>query len=249
MQTKKIDYLKHAKEIWTFVKSGEDEKLGGGIYWCEQKKESKNTCSNAPAAVFALKLFEATKDKEYLNEGRRLYEWTKAGLQDPTDNLYWDNIQLNGNIGKAKYSYNSGQMLQAAALLYKITKEKKYLLDAQVLAKSCLNYFFQTKDGDNFPILRNSNLWFHAVMMRGYVSLYEQDGNKTYLDIFAKNLDRAWYKMRDQYGLFDVDWTLEKAKVEVVIGSMCFCGDVWTFGTARVLDELSFIFKLHRRQH
>lgn len=210
VQTKKIDYLKQAKEIWTFVKSGEDEKLGGGIYWCEQKKESKNTCSNAPAAVFALKLFEATKDKEYLNEGRRLYEWTKAGLQDPTDNLYWDNIQLNGNIGKAKYSYNSGQMLQAAALLYKLTKEKKYLLDAQVLAKSCLNYFFQTKDGDNFPILRNSNLWFHAVMMRGYVSLYEQDGNKTYLDIFAKNLDRAWYKMRDQYGLFDVDWTLEK---------------------------------------
>ena len=212
IQTKKADYLKNAKEIWGFVKSGEDNKLGGGIYWCEQKKESKNACSNAPAAVFALKLFEATKEKNYLNEGRRLYEWTKAGLQDPDDKLYWDNIQLNGKVDKAKYSYNSGQMLQAAALLYKLTKEKKYLMDAQQLAEACLSYFFQTRDGIDFPILKNSNVWFHAVMMRGYISLFEQDGNRKYMDIFAKNLDLAWLNMRDQDGLFDADWTLEKPK-------------------------------------
>ncbi|WP_346083944.1 glycoside hydrolase family 76 protein [Sphingobacterium ginsenosidimutans] len=212
IQTKKADYLKNAKEIWAFVKSGEDNKLGGGIYWCEQKKESKNACSNAPAAVFALKLFEATKEKNYLNEGRRLYEWTKAGLRDPDDKLYWDNIHLNGKVDKAKYSYNSGQMLQAAALLYKLTKEKKYLMDAQQLAEACLSYFFQTRDGIDFPILKNSNVWFHAVMMRGYISLFEQDGNRKYMDIFAKNLDLAWDKMRDQDGLFDADWTLEKPK-------------------------------------
>ncbi len=212
IQTKKADYLKNAKEIWAFVKSGEDNKLGGGIYWCEQKKESKNACSNAPAAVFALKLFEATKEKNYLNEGRRLYEWTKASLQDPDDKLYWDNIHLNGKVDKAKYSYNSGQMLQAAALLYKLTKEKKYLMDAQQLAEACLSYFFQTRDGIDFPILKNSNVWFHAVMMRGYISLFEQDGNRKYMDIFAKNLDLAWHKMRDQDGLFDADWTLEKPK-------------------------------------
>ncbi|MFU1857325.1 glycoside hydrolase family 76 protein [Sphingobacterium sp. NGMCC 1.201703] len=212
LQTKKADYLRHAKEIWDFVKSGEDDKLGGGIYWCEQKKESKNTCSNAPAAVFALKLFEATKQQHYLNEGRRLYEWTKAGLQDPDDKLYWDNIQLNGGIGKAKYSYNSGQMLQAAVLLYKLTKEKKYLVDAEQLAEACLGYFFQRREGIDFPLLKNSNVWFHAVMMRGYLSLFEQNGDKRYMDIFAKNLEWAWHKMRDQDGLFDADWTLEKPK-------------------------------------
>ncbi|WP_220700152.1 glycoside hydrolase family 76 protein [Sphingobacterium puteale] len=212
IQTKKTDYLKHAKEIWTFVKSGEDDKLGGGIYWCEQKKESKNSCSNAPAAVFALKLFEATKQKDYLLEGQRLYEWTKAGLQDPNDKLYWDNIHLDGKVDKAKYSYNSGQMLQAAALLYQLTKEKKYLDDAQQLAEACLGYFFETKTGQDFPLLKNSNLWFHAVMMRGYISLFEQDGDRKYLDIFAKNLDFAWLRMRDQHGLFDTDWTMENPK-------------------------------------
>lgn len=103
-------------------------------------------------------------------------------------------------------------MLQAAALLYKLTKEKKYLMDAQQLAEACLSYFFQTRDGIDFPILKNSNVWFHAVMMRGYISLFEQDGNRKYMDIFAKNLDLAWDKMRDQDGLFDADWTLEKPK-------------------------------------
>ena len=58
--TKKQAYLEKAELIWEFILSGKDEVLGGGIYWCEQKKESKNTCSNAPGAVFALKLFQAT---------------------------------------------------------------------------------------------------------------------------------------------------------------------------------------------
>ena len=48
--TKKKSYLKKAKMIWQFLESGTDDVLGGGIYWCEQKKESKNTCSNAPGA-------------------------------------------------------------------------------------------------------------------------------------------------------------------------------------------------------
>jgi NifU-like protein involved in Fe-S cluster formation len=64
----------------------------------------------------------------------------KRNLQDPEDKLYWDNIQLNGKIGKAKFSYNAGQMFQAAALLYKLTKNKRYP-DAQQLAEACFGYF------------------------------------------------------------------------------------------------------------
>lgn len=63
--TGKQAYLEKAKLIWKFILSGKDDVLGGGIYWCEQKKESKNTCSNAPGAVFALKLFQATQDDAY----------------------------------------------------------------------------------------------------------------------------------------------------------------------------------------
>jgi len=74
-------YLSKAKMIWNFIQSGTDEKLGGGIYWCEQKKESKNTCSNAPGAVYALKLFQATNDSTFLMQGEKLYEWTKRSAR------------------------------------------------------------------------------------------------------------------------------------------------------------------------
>ena len=106
--TGKQAYLEKAKLIWKFILSGKDDVLGGGIYWCEQKKESKNTCSNAPGAVFALKLFQATQDDAYLKEGKELYEWTKKNLEDPKDHLYFDNISLNKKIGRAKFAYNSG---------------------------------------------------------------------------------------------------------------------------------------------
>lgn len=42
-------------------------------------------------------------------------------LQDSTDYLYFDNISLDGKIDKSKYAYNSGQMMQAATLLYQLT--------------------------------------------------------------------------------------------------------------------------------
>ena len=140
--TGKKEYLSQAKMVWRFIESGTDDKLGYGIYWCEQKKNGKNTCSNAPGSVYASKLFLATGDSSYLQAGIRLYEWTKENLQDPADGLYFDNKSLNGEIGRAKFAYNSGQMMQSAALLYRITGEKKYLQDAQRLAAACYNRFF-----------------------------------------------------------------------------------------------------------
>ena len=103
MLTKEPKSLQKAQLIWNFIESGTDDNLGGGIYWCEQRKKSKNTCSNAPGSVFALKLFEATKDSTYFVKGQRLYEWTQTNLQDSTDYLYFDNINLNGKVDKAKF--------------------------------------------------------------------------------------------------------------------------------------------------
>ncbi len=207
--TKNPKHLDKAVEIWQFILSGTDEKLGGGIYWCEQKKHSKNTCSNAPGSVLALKLFEATKDSIYFKQGLELYNWTKTNLQDPEDKLYWDNINLNGKIGKEKYAYNSGQMLQSAALLYKFTKNDIYLKEAQAIAKSAMNYFtrdFTSPDGKSFRLLNRGNIWFTAVMFRGFMELYHLDHNKEYIKVFSENLNYAWKHSRDNKGLFQNNW-------------------------------------------
>lgn len=210
LMTSQENYLQSAKLIWKFIESGMDDCLGGGIYWCEQKKESKNTCSNAPGSVFALKLFKATQDSSYFEKGKSLYEWTKATLQDTTDCLYFDNMRLDGEIGRAKFAYNSGQMMQSAALLYQLTGNGQYLKDAQAIAAACHNYFFMEftpGQGEPFRMLKKGDVWFTAVMLRGFIELYQVDGNKVYLDSFARSLDYAWTHAREDNGLFNTDFT------------------------------------------
>lgn len=207
--TQEQKYLDKAQLIWKFIESGTDSILGGGIYWCEQKKESKNTCSNAPGSVLALKLFKATNDSSYFEKGKKLYEWTQRNLQDSADYLYFDNIRLDGKIGKAKFAYNSGQMMQSAALLYQLTKNPIYLKDAQNIAKECFNYFFTdftpATNEEAFRMLKKGDIWFTTVMLRGFIELYRIDKDKTYINAFNKSLSYAWDNARDEKGLFNTD--------------------------------------------
>ncbi len=208
-KTKETWYLDKAKTIWTFLMSGKDNVLGGGIYWKEGEKNSKNTCSNAPAAVLGLKLYNSTKDNTYLETSKELYKWTKDNLQDKSDYLYWDNIKTNGTIEKPKYSYNSGQMLQAAVLLYNITKNETYLNEAKQIAESAHNYFFEKytlTTGETITILKKGSLWFNAVMLRGFAELYQVDKDTKYITSFRQSLNHAWKYARDsQTGLFNSD--------------------------------------------
>lgn len=206
-------YLDKAEMIWKFIESGTDNVLGGGIYWCEQKKHSKNTCSNAPGAVYALKLHLATGEQSYLDKGKALYDWTFKTLRDTTDNLYFDNISLDGKIAEWKFAYNSGQMIQAGALLYTITGDTEYLEQAQATAAACYGYFFEdftAPDGRQVRILKPGNTWFHAVMVRGLAELCRIDGNHLYMDAVRASADTAWKYSRTEEGLFNDDMSGRK---------------------------------------
>ena len=132
-------YLGWAKDALKFVLSGEDAKLGGGIYWREQERSSKNTCSNGPSAAACLAVYERTKDSAFLKKARELYEWTRKNLQDPKDQLFWDAIRLDGSTEKTKWSYNTALMIRTAAELGRITGEKHYLQEAEEMAKASEN--------------------------------------------------------------------------------------------------------------
>ena len=56
-------------------------------------------------------------------------------------------------------------------------------------------------------IEQNHDVWFTAVMLRGFMELYQTDGNKAYLDSFARSLDYAWIHAREDNGLFNTDFT------------------------------------------
>ena len=146
-------YLEKAVALYQYIYSGWSDELGGGIFWCEQQKEGKHTCSNAPSAVLGVKLYRLTKDSKYLEKAKETYAWTKKNLCDPNDHLYWDNINLKGNIAKEKYAYNSGQMIQAGVLLYEETGDEQYLRDAQQTAAGT-DTFFRTKADKKDPTFK-----------------------------------------------------------------------------------------------
>jgi len=129
-------YVQRAEEIWKWLLSAESQVLGGGLFWQERKHESKNTCSNAPAIVVALKLYRATHKREYLEAAQRLYAWMR-GLQDK-DGLFFDNVRLDGHIGKTKWTYNSALMIRANTEFYALTHEAKYRDEALRIGRASL---------------------------------------------------------------------------------------------------------------
>lgn len=203
--TRLTKYLKQAQAVWAFVISGWSDELGGGIYWCEQKRNTKNTCSNGPATVFALKLYGVTGDQTYLNWGLKIYHWTQQTLQSPSG-IFWDNIDLNGRIDQQTYTYNTGTMLHSAVLLYQATGDSQYLEEARHIATASLEHFAPVnQDGERFFPKRDP--WFTGILFRGYQALYEVDHDRTYIDAVIQNIDYAWEHCRDQNGLLSRDWS------------------------------------------
>ncbi len=151
-------WLKRAEESLKYVLSGEDDRLGGGIYWKEREKTSKNTCSNAPAAAACLAVFKHVHDHKLFEKAVTLYDWTKRNLQAP-DGLYWDNVQLNGTIGKTKWSYNSALMLRTAKKLAAQTHDDKYHKDANRLEAACIKKWIKP-DGTIDDELQFAHLLF-----------------------------------------------------------------------------------------
>lgn len=169
--------MRRLQETYRYIFSGEDQALGGGIYWREgggprQAKKSKNTCSNAPAAVVALKLYGLTGDRKYLEDGRRIMAWLKANLQDPADHLFWDNKRLSGRISRAKFTYNAGMPIQAWLLLYRHTGEAQYLKEAQATAQGALQHWFDPELGT----MRDDGA-FAFTLTEALMRLTEADGD------------------------------------------------------------------------
>lgn len=211
--TKWLDY---AKGNINYCYSGWDEKAGGGVYWKEDtrddpKEASKNTCINAPLALASAELYKVTNDKSYLDWAKKLYTWTKDKFRDPEDNIFWDNVNVaTGNVEKSKYSYNTGNMIGAAAVLYEITKDGAYLTDAKAYAGAAYKYFgFPTDETEEkyFYRMKEDNPWFNSSLLKGYMLLYAADPAEVrYIDSFLLALAYACEVEPDSRGYMNSSW-------------------------------------------
>ena len=216
-QLKDPVYLQRCAAIVQFLLSGEDNTLGGALWWCEGQKNkpgvddsNKPACANGYAQWFLTSYYDVCPDGEkagVLALAKRLYQWEYANLRDPEDNVYWNSKGADGVINKTKWTYNSGAMIAAGVRLYRITGEDHYLKEAQATADGAYNYFVRSRNGINlcYPL---NDPWFTIKLVRSYIELEPYHKACTrYIEVFVADLERAWKDARNDRGLFSEDWS------------------------------------------
>lgn len=190
--TREKRFLTRAQAAQNFVLSGWDARRGGGICWRADRK-SKNTCSNAPAAVAALRLYQITGDKTQLTWARTILTWLKANLQDPSDSLYWDNLDAtDGKIGRAKFTYNTALVIRANALLFQLTGDKAALAEARRVADAALKHW-----ADPITSRFGDDALFNHLLAESFLTLSRADHDPRWRAAVVRHADWTFRTLRD----------------------------------------------------
>jgi predicted alpha-1,6-mannanase (GH76 family) len=138
--TKDDAYLQATSTLWTDMKKGITDVMGGGMGWSKDKPYFKNTPANGPAIILAARLYQMQNNTEDLQTAKTLYTWLKSNLIEPGTYAVWDGINSDGTgqITKNKFTYNYGLVIGAALELYKATKDGTYLTDAIKTANAAI---------------------------------------------------------------------------------------------------------------
>lgn len=181
---------------------------GGGLIWNESKT-SKNACINGPAMVACCYLAQSTGDTSYYDKAIDLYKWSKINLFDPPTGKVNDAINLDEGTQTIKVfpwssTYNQGTYLGAAILLYKYTKDQRYLKDAEKIATYTKDTMYKglvmnnEDNGEDLP-------GFKGILAR-YARIYiSETKDKSFADWMLLNATTA-YKNRNALGLIHTKW-------------------------------------------
>jgi len=203
--------LSRAKETLKFVLSGEDDTMGGGVWWHElHHDDSKNTCSNGPSALGCFKLarfYDPKTAATLFEKGKKIVEWTVKTLQAPNA-LFNDKIQTNGTINHGQLTYNTALMLRCILWLHTSTGDAKYLAEANRIAKAA-DGFLDSRTG----AYRDSPKWSH-LMVEADIEMYRHTRQTEYLER-AKKTSQAHYE----------SWKSKPA--DEVINNASFARELW----------------------
>lgn len=191
-------FLEDARRTQKFVLSGWDDILGGGIYW-HLKHQSKNTCSNGPAAASCLRLVQVAGDNDQMEWAKKIRAWVTPHLQDPADGLYWDGMNVKtGSIGKTKWTYNTALMIRTNVLFYTLTGDKETLAEARRCADAGLAAWTDPATG-SFHKTEDSPLFTH-LFGEALIGLYEATKDVKYLNAVRREASFAYRTGRDTTG-------------------------------------------------
>lgn len=197
--------------LWEDIKTGWNDKGGGGIAWNKGELNSKNACSNGPACILAARLYQQFNDAADLEWATKIYNWEKEVLFNPSNGAIYDNLNAStGVISNYISTYNQGTFIGSAVELYKITGEKTYLNDAVKAAnytinKLTANRILNTEGNADLAL-------FKGIFVRYFTQLIQTPGldaatKKRFVLFLKYNANELWYTgTNKQYVVFKSDW-------------------------------------------
>ena len=197
--TNDVQYKDVALLLWTDIKNGWSNDLGGGIWW-RKDNSSKNAPSNLPAAILAARLYKAFNNPTDLQWAKDIFQWQKTVLYEPNSGWVYDNIEANGNKNITwKFTYNQGTFIGAALELYSITNTATYLSDAVKAADFAVNSgqltdiangILKDEGGGDGGLFKGVFIrYFNRLIIDGGI----ESGKKTqYLNFMKSNAQKLW---------------------------------------------------------
>lgn len=196
--------------------SGSYDKEKGGMFWQWQPiqnpkpnnsdRDGKMACINFPTVVAAMVLYNnvpknrkesndmippyQTK-KQYLDKAMEIYEWGVKNLLDPKTGKIADSRHGTGNPAWKAHVYNQATFIGGAVLLYKATKDKKYLNDAILATDYTVNEM--SAEHNLLPFEAGIEQGIYTAIFAQYVAMLVYDcGQKQYIPFLKRTIESGW---------------------------------------------------------
>jgi len=173
--------------------------LGGGLYWRDSDRASKNACVNGPGSIAAYLLYQIYGDVNYFIKATNIYAWERSVLFNAGNGQIYDAIGTNGSIGTWASSYNQGTFIGAANFLGQ-TNDAKLAAQYTMLSMS---------GGGILPEygIAGNNSGFNAIFHRWFVRFIKSRNlQNLYQPWVQTNATAAWNLRRTADNLSWCQW-------------------------------------------
>jgi len=195
-QTHAASLLQRAETVFSYLKTGWLPTGGEEFYpdcGCVEQVATGNFLQAS------LRLYQATGEASYLRWAQTIYAWDNAHLEAGTsgNGLYYDTLTGGTLTDSIQFTYDTGVMLEADVLWYRVTGNRQYLVTAQRLATAASAAFVDPADGV-MAQAGASGPAFNSIYLQAAADLTAADGNPRWLQIGETSASAAALRDQDQ---------------------------------------------------
>lgn len=210
-------YLDMAKNIFAFIAASWGGGCGGGVWW-NTAKTYKNAIANelflSLAAAIHLRTPGDGGPGSYLDWAVQEWNWFKSSGLINASGLINDGLNSScQNNGGTPWTYNQGVILGGLASMYKITRDRSFLDQGEIIADAALRYLTNA-DGILVEPCENTSAscnadgtQFKGIFARNLYAFYLESRRPAYRDFILRNAGSIWANDRNAASQFGLRWT------------------------------------------